>query len=165
MQKFVWQDNLHNETASAGERPVSSLGCTLSPTSFPCTVFNPIGLIFLCVSDPSLEFFFFFPNLPHFINSSILLPYSGFQFLFFLGRVPNKPSDSANLFRTRQHVLFSDLMVSSPSPSSAPPPDGSGTVFIPGKEVFAHPESAAPSQPPQTRYPSRQRAPPKRLNL
>jgi hypothetical protein len=33
-----------------------------------------------------------------FVSSSILLPYSGFQFLFFMGQVPNKPLDFANFF-------------------------------------------------------------------
>jgi hypothetical protein len=41
----------------------------------------------------------------------------------------------------------------------------SGTVFLPGEEVFARLGPAVPSQPPQTWYPSRQRAPPKRLDL
>jgi hypothetical protein len=51
-------------------------------------------------------------------------------------------------------VLFADPLVSSP-PSPA----------LPQTEVFAHPGPAAHSQPPQTRYPSCQRAPPKRLDL
>jgi hypothetical protein len=34
----------------------------------------------------------------------ILLPYSGFQFLFFLWQAPIKPLDFANFFRTCQHV-------------------------------------------------------------
>ncbi len=63
-----------------------------------------------------------------------------------------------------KRVSFSDPLVSTPS-SLAPPPDGPGTVFLPGDEVFARPGPAAPSQVPQTRYPSRQRAPPKRLDL
>jgi hypothetical protein len=56
-----------------------------------------------------------------------------------------------------KRVSFSDPLVSPPSPS-APPRDGPGTVFLPGEEVFARPGPAAPSQVPQTRYPSRQRA-------
>ncbi len=40
-----------------------------------------------------------------------------------------------------------------------------GTVFLPSEEVFARPGPAAPSQVPQMRYPSHQRAPPKRLDL
>jgi hypothetical protein len=60
-------------------------------------------------------------------------------------------------------VLFSDPLVSSPSPP-APPRDGPGTVFLPGEEVFARP-GPAPSQVPQTWCPSRQRAPPQRLDL
>jgi hypothetical protein len=42
---------------------------------------------------------------------------------------------------------------------------GPGTVFLPGKEVFARPGPAAPLQPPQMRYPSHQWAPPQRLDL
>jgi hypothetical protein len=38
------------------------------------------------------------------------------------------------------------------------PRDSPGTVFLPGEEVFACPGPAAPSQVPQMRYPSRQRA-------
>jgi hypothetical protein len=63
-----------------------------------------------------------------------------------------------------KRVSFSDPLVSTPS-SLAPPRDGPGTVFLPGEEVFACPGPAAPSQVPQTRYPSRQRALPKRLDL
>ncbi len=64
-----------------------------------------------------------------------------------------------------KRVSFSDPLVSSPSSSPAPPSDGPGTVFLPGEEVFARPGPAAPSQPPQTWYPSSQRTPPKRLDL
>jgi hypothetical protein len=63
-----------------------------------------------------------------------------------------------------KRVSFSDPLVSTPSPP-APPRDGPGTIFLPGEEVFARPGPASPSQVPQTRYPSRQRAPPKRLDL
>jgi transposase InsO family protein len=62
-------------------------------------------------------------------------------------------------------VSFLDPLVSSPSSSPAPPQNGPETVFLPGEEVFAHPGPAAPSQVPQTQYPSCQRAPPKRLDL
>jgi hypothetical protein len=62
-------------------------------------------------------------------------------------------------------VSFSDPLVSLPSSSWVPPRDGPRTVFLPGKEVFAHPGPAAPSKPPQKRYPSRQWAPLKRLDL
>ncbi len=61
-------------------------------------------------------------------------------------------------------VLFADLLVSSPS-SPAPSQNGPRTVFLPDEEVFAWPGLAAPSQPPQTRYPFCQQAPPKRLDL
>jgi hypothetical protein len=63
-----------------------------------------------------------------------------------------------------KQVLFSDLLVSLPSPL-APPRDGPRTVFLPSEEVFARPGPAAPLQVPQTRYLSRQRALPKRLDL
>ncbi len=56
-----------------------------------------LTLIFLCVSHSNLLFFVLF-QIHH--PSSIrpfLLPYSGFQFLFFVGRVPNKPLDFANI--------------------------------------------------------------------
>ena len=78
------------------------------------------------------------------------------------GRPPG--SRPGSLAATKR-VSFSDPLVSSPSSSLAPPRDGPGTVFLPGEEVFARPGPAAPSQPPQTRYPSRQRTPPKRLDL
>jgi hypothetical protein len=73
----------------------------LSLISYP--VLNPIALIFFLCRIPIYSWFFV-PNFPHFVNSSILLPYSGFKFLFFLGQVPNKPLDFPNLFRTRQHI-------------------------------------------------------------
>jgi hypothetical protein len=63
-----------------------------------------------------------------------------------------------------KRVSFSDPLVSSPS-TLAPPPDGPGTVLLPGEEVFARPGPAAPSQVPQMRYSSHQRAPPQRLDL
>jgi hypothetical protein len=78
------------------------------------------------------------------------------------GRPPG--SRPGGLAATKR-VSFSDLLVSSPSSSSALPRDSPGTVFLPGKEVFARPGPAAPSQPPQTQYPFRQRTPPKRLDL
>jgi hypothetical protein len=78
------------------------------------------------------------------------------------GRPPG--SRPGSLAATKR-VSFSDPLVSSPSSSLAPPRDGPGTVFLPGEEVFARPGPAAPSQPPQTRYPSRQWTPPKRLDL
>jgi hypothetical protein len=95
--------------------------------------------------------------MPHFVNSSILLPYSGFQFLFFLGQVPNKPLDFANLvFKPAGFFTFSFIGAVTRR---------SLNRFVPSEEVFACLGLAAPSQPPQTRYPSRQRAPPKRLDL
>jgi hypothetical protein len=78
------------------------------------------------------------------------------------GRTPGShPSGLAATMR----VSFSEPLVSSPSSSTAPPRDSPGTVFLPSKEVFARPGPAVPSQPPQTRYPSRQWAPPQRLDL
>ncbi len=50
------------------------------------------ALTILCVSHSNLHLIFvLFQTCFTFVNSSILLPYSGFQFLFFLGRVPIKP--------------------------------------------------------------------------
>jgi hypothetical protein len=66
---------------------------------------------------------------------------------------------------TTKRVSFSDPLVSSPSSSQAPPRDGLRTVFLPGEEVFARSGPAAPSQVPQMRYPSHQRAPLQRLDL
>jgi hypothetical protein len=40
-----------------------------------------------------------------FVNSSILLPYSGFQFLFFLGRVPIKPLDLEEMAAKQNRCL------------------------------------------------------------
>ncbi len=60
-----------------------------------------------------------------------------------------------------KRVSFSDP----PSSSLAPPQNGPGTVFLPGKEVFACPGTAGAFKPPQTQYGSRQWAPPKRLDL
>jgi hypothetical protein len=78
------------------------------------------------------------------------------------GRPPGlRPSGLAKTKR----VSFSDPLVSSPSSSMAPPRDGPGTVFLPSEEVFAHPGLEAHSQPPQTWYLSRERAPPQRLDL
>jgi hypothetical protein len=78
------------------------------------------------------------------------------------GRFPGfHPGDPA----ATKLVSFSDPLVSSPSYSLAPPRNGPRTVFLPGEEVFACPGLAAPSQPPQMQYLSRQRAPPKSLDL
>jgi hypothetical protein len=66
------------------------------------------------------------------------------------GRPPgSRPGGPA----TTKRVSFSDPLVSTPS-SLAPPQDDPGTVFLPGKEVFARLGPVAPSQ---KRYPSRQR--------
>ncbi len=75
-------------------------------------------------------------------------------------RHSGKPPGShpGNPAATKQ-VSFSDQLVSSPS-SLAPPQDHPGTVFLPGKEVFA-----VPSQVPQTRHPSHHWAPTQRPEL
>jgi hypothetical protein len=52
------------------------------------TLFAPA---FLCVSHFNLLTFVLSQTCHIFVSSSNLLPYSGFQFLFFVGRVPNKP--------------------------------------------------------------------------
>ncbi len=77
-------------------------------------------------------------------------------------RLPGSPPSS---LAATTRVSFSDPLVSSPFSSPALPPDGPGTVFLLGKEVFAPRGLGAPSQPPQTRYPSCQRALPQRLDL
>jgi hypothetical protein len=78
------------------------------------------------------------------------------------GRPPG--SRPGGLAATKR-VSFLDPLVSSPSSSPTPPRDSPGTAFLPGEEVFARPGQVAPSQVPQTRYLSRQRAPPQRLDL
>ncbi len=78
------------------------------------------------------------------------------------GRPPG--SRSGSLAATKR-VSFSDPLVSSLSSPMVPPRDGPGAIFLPGEEVFVRPGPAAPSQVPQTRNPSRQGAPPKRLDL
>jgi hypothetical protein len=61
------------------------------------------ALTFFRVSHFSLLIFVLSQTCHTFVNSFIFLHYSGFQFLLFLGRVPNKPLDIANLFRPRKH--------------------------------------------------------------
>jgi hypothetical protein len=61
------------------------------------------ALTFLCVSHSNLLVFVLFQTCHIFFNSSILLPYSGFQFLFFVGQVLNKPLDFANFFQPCKH--------------------------------------------------------------
>jgi hypothetical protein len=78
------------------------------------------------------------------------------------GRPPGKrPSGHA----ATKRVSFAHPLVSPPSFPQAPPSDGPGTVFPVADQFFARPGPAAPSQPPQTRYPSRQRAQPQGLDL
>ncbi len=55
-----------------------------------------LALSFLCVSHSNLLIFVLSQTCHTFISSSIIWPYSGFQFLFFVGRVPNKPLAFAN---------------------------------------------------------------------
>ncbi len=64
---------------------------------------------FLCVSNSNLHLIFvliqtFYTS----VNLSILLPYSGFQFLFFLEQVPNKPLDFVNFFELA-NITHEDL--------------------------------------------------------
>ncbi len=80
------------------------------------------------------------------------------------GRHAWQPASHPGGLAATKRVSFSDPLVSTPS-FPVLPRDGPGTVFLPGEEVFARPGLAVPSQVPQTRYPSRQRAPPKRLDL
>ncbi len=68
-----------------------------------CAVSTLFALIFFRVSHFSLRIFVLFQTCHTFVNSFILLPYSGFQLLLFLGRVPNKPLDIANLFWPCKH--------------------------------------------------------------
>ncbi len=58
------------------------------------------ALTFLCVSHCNLLIFVLFQTCHTFVNSSILLPFSGFQFLFFMGEC------STNLWTS---PIFSDL--------------------------------------------------------
>ncbi len=64
---------------------------------FFCTVSTLFALTFVCVSYSS-HWFVLFQTCHISVNLSILLPYNVFQFLLFLGRVPNKPLDFANFF-------------------------------------------------------------------
>ncbi len=57
-----------------------------------------LALNFLHVSHSNLLIFVLFQTYHTFVSSSFLLPYSSFQFLFFVGRVPNKPLDFASFF-------------------------------------------------------------------
>jgi hypothetical protein len=75
------------------------------------------------------------------------------------------PGSRPGILAATKWVSFSDPLVSSPSSSPALAHSGPGTIFLPGEEVFARLGPAAPSQPPQTQYPSRQWAPPQRLDL
>ncbi len=66
--------------------------------------FNPVcSYIFSCVTFQPTDFCSV-PNLPHFRQFfHFFLPTVASNFLLFLGRVPNKPLDIANLFRPRKH--------------------------------------------------------------
>ncbi len=73
-------------------------------THFCFGYFNPVcSDIFGCVTFQPTFSFCSVPNLPHLHQFVHLFPYNGFQFLFFLGRVPIKPLDFANFFRTCKH--------------------------------------------------------------
>jgi hypothetical protein len=67
-----------------------------------------------------------------------------------LPRCSRPPGSRPGSPATTKWVSFSDLLVSSPSSSPAPPQNGPETIFLPGKEVFACLGPAVPSQPPQT---------------
>ncbi len=62
-------------------------------------------------------------------------------------RLSRPPGSHPGGLAATKRVSFSDLLVSSPSPSSALPSNSPRTIFLPGKEVFARPGPAAPSQP------------------
>jgi hypothetical protein len=84
----------------------STLNTSLVALSFFVVLlrsFNPVCSYIWCVSHSSLLIFVLFQTCHIFVNVSILLPYSGFQFLLFLRRVPNKPLDFANFFRPCKH--------------------------------------------------------------
>ncbi len=94
------------------------------------------------------------------------------------GRPPGKRPGGA---AAAKRVSFSHPLVS--TPSTAPPRNGPGTVFLPSAEVFARPGPVAPTTSPQQRnlprqrspprnpprnpprYPQRQRTPPQRMDL
>jgi hypothetical protein len=78
------------------------------------------------------------------------------------GRLPGKRPGGPS---ATKRVLFSDLLVSSPSSSQVPPSNGPGTVFPVVDRFFACPGPAALSQSPQQQYLHRQRSPPHRLDL
>ncbi len=63
-----------------------------------------------------------------------------------------------------KRVSFTNPLVSSPSPSQAPPSNSPGTVFLVAEWFFVFPGQAAPSQSPQQRYSNRQRSLPQRLD-
>jgi hypothetical protein len=81
-----------------------------------------------------------------------------------LHRRSRPPGSRPGGLAATKRVSFSHPLVSSPS-SPALSRDGPRTIFLPGEEVFLRPGPAAPSQAPQTRYPSRQQALPQRLDL
>jgi hypothetical protein len=80
-----------------------------------------------------------------------------------------RPNGSA----AAKQVSFAHPLAS--TPSTAPPRNGPGTIFLPSAEVFARPGPAAPPTAPQQRnpprqrtpprYPQRQRSPPQRMDL
>jgi hypothetical protein len=68
-----------------------------------------------------------------------------------------RPDDSA----AAKRVSFAHPLAS--TPSTAPPRNGPGTVFLPSAEVFARPGPAAPPTSPKQRNPPCQRTPPRYL--
>ncbi len=66
--------------------------------------FNPVCPFYFCVSYFDLQTFLFCPNsISPFVSLCTTLLYSGYNFLFFLGRVPYKSLDFTNLFWTFKH--------------------------------------------------------------
>ncbi len=63
-------------------------------------------IFILCVSHSNLQYNFLFQSYLAFVSSCIVLPYSDYHILFFLGRVPNKLLDFACLFRAFKHDLW-----------------------------------------------------------
>jgi hypothetical protein len=142
----------HNRGRPPGSHPggptstkrVSFADPLVSSPSSPAPPQNSSGTVFL-------------PGEEVFARPGLAPPSQAPQMPQATGSHPGSPAAT-------KRVLFADPLVSSPS-SPALPQYRPGTVFLLGEEVFARLGPAAPSQPPQTQYLSRQWAPPKRLDL
>ncbi len=67
-------------------------------------LFNPVcPFLLLCVSRPTNSLFCPIP-IPFHVSPCTILPYSGYHFLFFLGRLPCTPLEFANFLWTFKHV-------------------------------------------------------------